>query len=197
MSKDVKIILIVVGSLVGIVVVAIVGFVVVASLGAFHNLGGATDPRKSAATAAQIVDFRVPAGYRLFSAVDLGFVKMAMVGPVERSKSNFVMQLEGMSIPMTGQTDAEIMRGMQQGMQQGMSVSTKCSSFQTTGSDRIVTETGRTIVLTEMRCTDQGSGRIIEFGRIPAKVPIGVFLAQGYAGGFDHDAVRALLRSIR
>jgi hypothetical protein len=55
---------------------------------------------------------------------------------------------------------------------------------------------GKQIVLTVLQCNEPNSRHIIEFGRIPAKESLGVFMADGTPEAFDRDAVHALLKSI-
>jgi hypothetical protein len=162
---------------------------------AFKAYGVATqgaDPARNAATAAEIADFRVPPGYRLLTALDLSLVKMAIVAPQEKAKRGFVMELEGMSISTAGQTDEDIVRKLQQGLGYG----SQCTTLQTTGQDRVTTASGKTLVLSMLRCTSQQPSNIIEFGRIPAKLPSSIFMAEGPPHLFDHAAVRALLQSL-
>lgn len=150
------------------------------------------DPVRTAATAAQIADFRVPPGYRLLTAIDLTLVKTAIVSPRVKAKRGFVMELEGMSLSNASESDEDIVHRLQQGVGYG----TQCTTLQTTGQDRVTTASGKTLVLSMLRCSNQQPGNIVEFGRIPAKLPFSIFMAEGPPGLFDHTAVRELLQSL-
>jgi hypothetical protein len=172
--------------------VAFVAVLIVVAIGTFRAATNTKDPANNMLTAAKIANFRVPPGYQLLTAMDLSVVKMAIVAPKGETRPGFVMELEGMSLPMGGQSDADIMRSMQQGLSYG----TKCENFKPAGEDRVTTASGAPLVLSVLECADKGSERTIEFGRIPAKVPFGAFLAAGPPAEFDHAAIHALLQSL-
>jgi hypothetical protein len=192
-DKHKKLFVKVIGSVTAVLVgtcLAVFAFVV------FKAYGVATqsaDPAKAAATAAEIADFRLPPGYRLLTAVDLAFVKMAIVSPKEKAKRAFMMELEGMSISSAAQTDEDLVHKLQVGVGNGG----QCTTLETTGHDRVTTASGKTLVLSMLRCSNQKPGNIVEFGRIPAKLPFSIFMAEGPPDLFDHAAVRELLQSLQ
>ena len=192
MRKDVKIILIVVGSLVGLLVIGFIAAIAFVVNGAVQGVASNKDPARQAQVAAKIADFSLPPGYRYLSATDFPFLTMALIAPSGGFKRGFVMELEGMGIPVQNESDEALMKSMEQGMSFGGS----CKNFRSEGQDRVTTVTGKPIVLTVLQCSDGSSQRIMEFGRIPAKMGLGVFMADGTPAAFDRDAVHALLKSI-
>jgi hypothetical protein len=192
MSQKTKTFIAIFASITAILIVAFVAVLVVVGIGTFRAVTAAKDPADNARTAAKIADFRLPPGYRVLTAMDLSVVKMAVVAPSDRARRGFVMELEGMSLPIGSQSDDEIMHSMQQGLSYGVT----CTNLKRSGEDRVTTASGRPIVLSVLECTTKGSERTLEFGRIPAKVPFGAFLAAGTPGEFDRTAVHELLQSL-
>ena len=193
MRKDVKIILIVVASLVGLLVIGFIAAVAFVVNGAVQGVANNKNPARQAQVAAKIADFSLPRGYRYLSATDFPFLTVALIAPSGGLKPGFVMELEGMGIPVQNESDDALMKSMEQGLSFGGS----CKNFQSKGQDQVTTATGKPVVLTILQCTDGSSRRIMEFGRIPAKMALAVFMADGTPEAFDRDAVHALLGSIR
>jgi hypothetical protein len=194
MSKEVKIVLVALGSLAALLVLLVLltyGAGVLVAKSALDNLARGSDPAHEASVAAKIAHFAVPAGYRYLSATDLGFVTMAIIVPRVRLDYSFAIDLEGMAVAAGNESDEELMQNTQRGLGSGAS----CKNSESIGQDRVTTASGKLVVLNVLQCT--GDGRITEFGRIPAKMPVGIFMATGTPQAFDRNAVHALIKSIR
>jgi hypothetical protein len=193
MSKEVKILLIVLGSLAALVVIACVGGVVVAVLTISHQVGS-TDAATKARTAAKIATFTLPPGYQYMMAMDMGVINMVAITGAGRSRGDFIIQLQGISLPTAGGTDEQLMASMQQ----SLGKSAHCSGATTVGNDTLRTASGKTIALREIACKgESGSDMSVEFGHIPSNYPLAIIMAMGSPKSFDKHALRELVGSIR
>jgi hypothetical protein len=192
MSKEVKIVLIVIGSLAALVFVAFVGAIAYFGVTLSHQVG-ASDPASKARTAAKIASFTLPAGYHYAMAMDMGVMNLVAIAP-ENSESKFLIELQGIALPVGGETDDQLMKSLQQ----SLGTSTRCNGMTTVGDDPVKTASGKTIVLREMTCKAGSlSDSAVEFGHIPSSYPLAIIMAIGSQKTFDHKAVHELVGSLR
>jgi hypothetical protein len=192
-SKEVKVILIVIGSLAALVFLVCVGGAVFFVMTIAHQVG-ATDPASKARTAAKIATFELPPGYQYLMAMDMGFMDMVVIAPQGSVRGAFLIELQGIATPTIGESDDQIIASMQQSLGR----SSRCSGTTTIGNDSIETAAGKTIVLRAIDCNSgSAAGSTIEFGHIPSKYPLGMIMAIGSPQTFDRRAVHELVRSLR
>lgn len=189
MSKDVKFLVLVFGSLAGLIVVAIVGLIALFALSISHRVSGSS-AKSNAAAAAKIATFSLPPGYHYQLAMDMFFVNMVMIGSDEHR--HFTIELQGMSLKPGANDDGQLGASMQQGLAAG------CTSKTLAGHERLQTASGKTVSLDVLNCRNaSGAANVIELGQIPSKYPIATIMALGTPQDFDRAALDELVRSIR
>jgi hypothetical protein len=185
-----KVAVIVLAAAGGLFALAIVGvFLVFAA----HAFGSMVHRSQSdyADTAAKIATFNLPPGYRYSSAVDMIMLDNVVLQPVPRR--DFLIALQGLSTPDTSPAGIATTLGS---IEAGFDKDHTCVRAPSE-DERLMSASGKAIVLQVLHCTQNGKPKIIEFGRIPAKAPLGVLMATGAPGSFDREALDALARSIR
>jgi hypothetical protein len=194
MSKEVKIILIVIGSLAALVLVVIIGGAVFFVTSISHQIGS-NDAAGKARAAAKIATFTLPPGYHYAMAMDMGFTNMVMVSPLNVERKGFIIEIQGISIPSAGaQSDEQLIASMQQSLGR----SAHCGSTTTVGDDDIKTASGQTVDLRELSCKgENGQNSTIEFGHIPSNYPMAILMAMGADQSFDRTALHQLVGSMR
>jgi len=191
MSKELRILLIVFGSLIGVCVIAF-GALLFMLPRLMHNMVAASDnPAAMQRTASKIATFVVPAGYRIRSAMDLTVTQTATLAPIERGKA-FQIQLQGMSIPAS---DSSQDQGASLGLKMTAGI-LHCELQPDREASYIVR--GQVIKLHVMACNPKGGrGLKVEYGTFPGNAATARITATGFGGDFDDGALRALLRSVR
>jgi len=191
MSKDVKILVIVFGSLAGLVVLAFVGAVAFIAISVSHQVGASSAGSK-AASAAKIAHFTLPPGYRYELAMDMAFVNTVVIARTG-ARQSFLIQLQGMAVPPTSASEDQLEKSMEQGF-----IGASCTSTGNATEETLKTASGKTVVLRKVSCSGgRAAGRVIEYGRIPSTYPIAMISAIGTQDTFDHAALREIVTSIR
>ncbi len=186
-----KITVIVLASIAGLLALVVAGifiFIVSHAVGSITQTGQADYAR----TAAKIANFTLPAGYHYGSAADMILLVNVLVEPAS-PRSDFVIALQGVSSSDTSPAGlAETLKTVES----AFDADHTCVA----GSEppeHVRSAAGKPIVFETMRCTRDGKPRLIEYGQIPSKLPVGLLVATGSPRFFDRGAVRALAQSIR
>jgi hypothetical protein len=191
MSREIKILLIVLGSLVGIAVIGVVALVLALPhlLNSFAQSGRA-DPVAARRTAAKIATFEIPRGYRIETASDLGLTQVVTIVPRRGPHGSFSMQLQG---TMTSSGTASV-QGMKMGM--GLAGHFMPCDLKDEGTDDVVVR-GVRVELSVMQCTSASFPFRIESGIFPGNAAQATITAMGIRSDFDTKALHALLTSVR
>lgn len=186
-----KIAFIVLGSIAALLVVVFVGlfvFFVNHAFGSMAQSGQAGYAR----TAAKIANFTLPAGYHYGSAADMILLVNVLVEPAS-PRSDFVIALQGVSSSDTSPAGlAETLKTVESAFDSDHT----CVAARVP-PEHVTSAAGKPMVFETMQCTRDGKPRLIEFGQIPSKLPVGLLVATGSPRFFDRNAVRALAQSIR
>ncbi len=192
MSRELKVVLIVMASVVAICFIAI--FVLVISLPRIAKAivhTGAEDPAAAKRVLAKIATLEVPRGFRIGTASDLGVTQIVTLVPVSGDRG-FQIQLQGSLAPTS--TDASI-EGMKVGMKM-MSGLTKCD-LKDDGIDE-VTVRGVRVKLRVVDCPGSKYPFRMETGLFPGNALQAQVTAIGVSGEtFDTQALHDLLTSVR
>ncbi len=188
-----KVLLIVFGSLFGLMVIAIVGVAIMLPILGKKLYAQSHDPVSRARTVAKIADFRVPPGYRIQSATDIGITQSATLVPDSRSgRGAMMIQLSAQHIPTTG-ADASL-----DAMGTGLGLTAKlvhCDLKR--GEDDDVRSGRKTIALRTYGCGDGSDGMHVEIGLMSSKESTVQIIATSMNQPFDKSAIDALVASIR
>ncbi len=174
-------------------VLAIIGVAIMLPILGKKLYAQSHDPATRARTIAKIADFRVPPGYRIQTATDMGISQSTTIVPAVRSgRGAMVIQLTGQHMPTTS-ADASL-----DAMGTGLSVTAKfvhCDLKR--GDDDDVRSGGRTIALRTYGCGDGSDGMHVEVGLLPSKESTVQVMATSMNEPFDKAAIDALVASIR
>ncbi len=189
-----KVLLIVLGSLLGLMVLAIIGIAIMVPIVGKRLAAQAHDPAARAQTVAKIADFRVPPGYRVQSATDIGFSQSATIVPQrDAGHGTMLIALSGQHTPTTN-VDESL-----DAMSTGFGLTAKfvqCDLKR--GEDDVVVSGGKTIALRSYGCDNGKSAAMhVEIGLIAAKASTVQLIATSMNEPFDKAAVDALVASIR
>ncbi|MBD5633094.1 MAG: hypothetical protein IAI49_01345 [Candidatus Eremiobacteraeota bacterium] len=192
MSRELKIVLVIFGSLGGIAL----ALVVVLALTLPHLMktlaAAQSDPAAVARTAAKIATFNVPKGYRIGNASDLGLTQIVTIVPVRPDRGGFQMQLQGSLVPSDGSSSV---RGMKLGM--GLVGRFAHCDLRDGGTDDVLVR-GVHLKLAVMECPHADLPFRIETGVFPGNAEQATITAMGFGGGeFDTKALHQLLASVR
>ena len=192
MSKELKIVIAIFGSLFALAIIAIVALAFALPHIAKNVLANSQDPVAIKRTAAKIATFTVPEVYKVAVAEDLGVTQMISIVPKDAdAHAAFQIQLRGAVVPSNTST-AE---GMKLGMNM-MNLFVKCD-LRDDGIDPVVVR-GVHVNLTVMRCTNPKFPMRIESGDFPGNANQATIMAMGLDGSdFDTKALHALLASVR
>jgi hypothetical protein len=191
MSKELKIVLAIFGSLFALAVVAIVAFAFALPHLAKNLLASSQDPVAVKRTADKIATFTIPAGYKVQAAEDLGVTQLVTIVPSNGGAHAFQIQLRGAVVPSSGNTAQAMKMGM--GM---MNVFLKCD-LHDDGIDPVVVR-GVRVKLNVMRCANPKFPMRIEIGDFPGNANQATITAMGLEGSdFDTKALHELLTSVR
>jgi hypothetical protein len=189
----VKVLLIVFGSLFGLMIIAIIGVAIMLPILGKKLDAQSHDPATRARTVAKIADFRVPPGYRIQTATDMGITQSATIVPEVRSGHGAMMiQLSGQHVPTTS-ADASL-----DAMGTGLGLTAKfvhCDLKR--GDDDDVRAGGKTIALRTYGCGDGSDGMHVEIGLMAAKASTVQIIATSMNEPFDKSAIDELVASIR
>ena len=191
MKRELKILLIVFGSLFALLVIAVVGLVVLVVHYGPDIAKNATDPVAGRRTADKIATFTMPKGYRVATATDFKFSQVVSIEPVD-ADSSFRIQLQGTMVPSGN--DSQVA-----GMKMGMGIVSKFANcdLKDDGVDNVVVR-GVHVKLNVMQCSGTGLHMRVETGVFPGNAAQATVTAMGVAGnGFDVKALHALLESVR
>jgi hypothetical protein len=193
MRRELKILLIVFGSLFGLLGLGVIALVVaLAHYGPTLVKSMTEDPAAMKRTAEKIATFDVPRGYRIFSATDLKITQTVMIMPAQGRRDSFNIQLQGTAVPSDRSTSVA---GMKMGM--GLMGRFTGCDFKDDGFDD-VTVRGVEVKLAIFDCTGHGLKMRVETGTFPGNAAQATIIATGVSdGGFDSNALHALLRSVR
>jgi hypothetical protein len=193
MSNGVKILLIVLGSFAVLLVVTVSLFVLVIVPRAIASFKEDQNPAGQRKLAASIADFDMPPGYKQLIGMNMIFVKMVTIVPVDRKHRHFSIILEGMDIPTASTEDIE------QNLNRSMgrtSPAFQCTNPEVS-SDEIIKAKTRSITLHVRKCADPGSNVETAIATFPGTSKLVMFVASGNQTEFDMVAVRRLLASVR
>lgn len=189
MSRNTKIILIVVGALVIICLgLCGIGYFALNRLG---NQLASNDPANAQHVAQQIADYTLPPGYRELMGIDLFVYKMAVIAPqVERD--GMVFMLLGTNV--AGVDQAQMERQMQQSFQQQYGKAG--STMQVVGQEN-VTIRGQDVTLTISESVGQDSRLRQALGTFEGKNGLVIVMVMGDADNWDDTLMRQFLSSIQ
>jgi len=192
MRREFKILLIVFGSLFGLLALGIIALVIaVTHYGPALVKGMSADPAAMKRTADKIATFDIPRGYRIVQATDLKITQTVMISPIPGRHSPFRIQLQGTAVPSGSGASVE---GMKMGM--GLMGRLTGCDLKDDGFDDVAVR-GVAVKLAVFRCTGSGLKMRVETGTFPGNAAQATITAIGVSGGFDSDALHALLRSVR
>jgi hypothetical protein len=193
MRREFKILLIVFGSLFGLLALGIIALVVaLAHYGPALVKGMSADPAAMKRTADKIATFDVPRGYGIVQATDLKVTQTVMISPVPHRHGSFSIQLQGTTVPTSGNASVE---GMKMGL--GLMGRITGCDLKDDGFDDVVVR-GVQVKLAIFRCAGPGLNMRVETGSFPGNAAQATITAIGVLGpGFDSNALHALLRSVR
>ena len=192
MSKELKIVAAIFGSLFALLVLAVV--VIAIALPRFvKGMDAASrDPVAIQKTAEKVATFTVPPGYVIESASDLGMTQMVQIAPANREGHSFTIQLRGSVVPSNA--DATV-RGMKVAM--GFMNSFVHCDLRETAPDEVVVR-GVHVKLNVMQCNNAKFPMRIESGTFPGNANEATVTAMSVGGAdFDTKALHALLTSVR
>ncbi len=188
-----KVLLIVFGSLFGLMVLAVIGVAIMIPILGKKFEAQSHDPAARARTLAKIADFRVPTGYRVRSATDMGITQTATIVPAVRSgRGATIIQLSGQHIS-NANPEASL-----DAMSTGFGITAKfvhCDLKR--GDDDDIHSDGKTIAMRVYGCADGSDAMHIEVGLIPAKASTVQMMVTAMNQPLDKSAVDALVASIR
>jgi hypothetical protein len=191
MSKELKIVVAIFGSLFALAIVAIVALAFALPHIAKNVLASARDPVAAKRTAEKIATFTIPEGYKIQSAEDLSVTQLVTIVPTDGGPHAFQMQLRGAVVPSSGNTADAMKMGMSM-----MNVFVKCD-LQDGGVDPVVVR-GVQVKLSVMRCANPKFPMRIEMGDFPGNANQATITAMGLDGSdFDTKALHELLTSVR
>jgi hypothetical protein len=194
MGNGVKILLIVVGSFIGLLVLAVSVLVFVIAPRALANIkNDMTDPVAQHKLAASIANFDVPPGYKQSLGMNMFMIKMVTLEPVNKTHRHFTIILEGIDMPTASSDEmqANIDRSL------GQSASTSRCQTPEAGADEIIKAKTRSITLHVKNCTDPGNTTETAMATFPGTSKVVMVVATGNKADFDLVAVRQLLASVR
>ncbi len=194
MSRELRIVLIVFGSIVGLIALAVLALVLLLPQFARRVVATQRDPAAMARTAAKIARFDLPRGYRFASAVDVLFATVVVVVPTG-PKPAFFIQLQSVNVPRPS-SDAETRSALLTGLASGLRTTSQCRPFEKTGVDHAIVR-GRPIELDVFTCRSGTRELRAEAGAFAAESPNAIVMAVGPRDRFDRNALLALLRSVR
>jgi hypothetical protein len=190
MSKELKIVLAIFGSLFALVIIALVAFALALPHIAKNLLASSQDPAAVKRTANKIATFTIPAGYKVLSAEDLSVTQLVTIVPSSGPRG-FQIQLRGAVVPSSGNTADAMKMGL--GM---MNLFVKCDL--TEGGVDQVEVRGVQVKLRVMRCANPKFPMRIEIGDFPGNANQATITAMGLEGtDFDTKALHELLTSVR
>jgi hypothetical protein len=191
MSKELKIVLAIFGSLFALVIIALVAFALALPHIAKNLLASSQDPAAVKRTSAKIATFTVPEGYEVRVAEDLGVTQLVTIVAKGAGRNGFQMQLRGALVPSNASTADGVKLGM--GM---MNLFIKCD-LRDGGVDPVEVR-GVQVKLRVMRCTNPKFPMRIEAGDFPGNANQATITAMGLEGSdFDTKALHELLTSVR
>jgi hypothetical protein len=191
MSKDLKVILIIFGSLFVLVLAAAGVGVVAISHFARGAIVNSHDPSAMARTAAKIARFTLPPGYRIRSAMDFGLSQSATIAPIGRGRL-FRIQLSTTTLKTESSGPA---------LDAGTAVTGFFSKLagcdlKPQPEEQFVVR-GETIPFRVMGCDLASQKSRIEMGIVKGSTWNVQVIATGFAGDFDDGALRRLLSSFK
>jgi hypothetical protein len=191
-SRELKIVLIVMASIVAIAFIGI--FVLVLSLPRIAKAlvhTGAEDPAAAKRVLAKIATVEIPRGFRIGTASDLGVTQIVTLVP-SSGDGGFQIQLQGSLAPTSADASVE---GMKVGMNM-MSGLTKCD-LKDDGIDE-VTVRGVHVKLRVVDCPNSKYPFRMETGIFPGNAMQAQVTAIGVSGeNFNTQALHELLTSVR
>jgi hypothetical protein len=191
MSKELKIVLAIFGSLFAVVVIALVAFAFALPHIAKNLLASSQDPVAVRRTAAKIATFTIPAGYKVLSAEDLSVTQLVTIVPSGGGPHGFQIQLRGAVVPSNANTADAMKMGL--GM---MNLFVKCDL--TDGGVDPIEVRGVNVKLRVMRCANPKFPMRVEVGDFPGNANQATITAMGLEGSdFDTKALHELLTSVR
>jgi len=191
MSKEVKIVLAIFGSLAAIVVIGIVAFVLALPHLVKSFAASSADPVAAKATAEKIATFTIPKGYVIRDAANAGITQIVTIVPAARGRHSFQMQLQG-SVVASQTSNGQSMK-LAMGLMNGF---IHCDP-RDAGVDT-VTVRGVAVKLSVLQCGNAAFPMRIESGTFPGNANMATITAMGVQGrDFDTAALHALLQSVR
>jgi hypothetical protein len=190
MSKELKIVLAIFGSLFALAIVAVAVLIFALPHIAKNVLASSHDPATIKRTTAKIATFTIPDGYKVGTAEDLGVTQLVTIVP-QGEPSGFQIQLRGAVVPSNSSTADGVKLGMRM-----MNFFVKCD-LHDGGIDPVVVR-GVRVNLTVMRCANPKFPMRIEAGDFPGNANQATITAMGIEGrDFDTKALHELLTSVR
>jgi len=192
MSRELKILLVIFGSLAALVVVSFVALIIALPHVAKSFAQSGRDPVAARKTAEKIATFTLPPGYTYDTATDMGFTQIVSVVPKDARQRGFRMQLQGSLVPSNDNSQVE-------GMKIGMGLVSRFvqCDLKDDGTDD-VTVRGVHVKLSVVECPDGKLPLRIETGAFPGNAAHATITAMGIVGrDFDSAALHALLQSVR
>jgi len=188
LRQEVKIVLIVFGSLI-VLVAAGVGAVVFAfSHVAGEAVANAQDPAAMARTAAKIAHFTLPPGYRIRSAIDFGISQDVLITPTERRAFRIKLTTTG-SYAASGLALGAASVGFASKFAGGCELKPQ-------GDDQFVVG-GENVAFKVIACAAPSGQTRMEMGVVKGSTWNVQVIATGHRGDFDEDALRRLLSSFK
>jgi hypothetical protein len=188
MRQEVKIVLIVFGSLI-VLVAAGVGAVVLAfSHVAGEAVANAHDPAAMARTAAKIAHFTLPPGYRIRSATDFGISQDVLILPTEPRAFRIKLTTTG----------SQAASGLALGAA-GVGFASKfvgACELRPQSDDQFAVG-GENVAFKVIACATPSGQTRMEMGVVKGSTWNVQVIATGYHGDFDEDALRRLLSSFK
>jgi hypothetical protein len=188
-----KVLLIVFGSLFGLMILAVIGIAIMLPILGKKLYAQSNDPATRARTLAKIADFRVPPGYRVFSAIDLGVQQSAILIPDARSRGTTMMiQLSGQHLATTNADQVLDTTSSTLGLTAKLM---NCNLKR--GADDQIHAGANTIALRTYACDDGSDAMHIELGQIRSKASTVQIVATAKHRTIDRPAIDELVSSIR
>jgi len=192
MTKELRVVAIVFGSLMGLIVLSIAGILLAYT--AFSKRLAASegaDPASFAPTVRKIATFDVPRGYVVENALDYGSSQWAELRPTNR-KSQFRISMSGTLLPYLTASDGGVSKHILFDMQR----TGGCTPAPSTTA--AVTVRGEVHEMEITRCVSK-QGWATRYGLVTFRgnVPTVRLMASGADGDFDDAAIRRLLASVR
>lgn len=194
MSRNVKIILVIVGALVcscGLLCIA--GYIVLPQLGQSF-VGQAQDPANIRRIASEIAEFTLPLGFKEQFGFDLLGMKIVAFSPA--SDSTFFLML--MQMPQANADRAEMERQLRQ--QTGGQSSNQCSEFRKVGEETVTIKGAPTTMVISECVSQKGLAMRQQITYFQGKGGLALVMAMGVAdrwGPANDTALRRFLESIK